>query len=209
MAPPRTSQRTGQPGWIMMTVIHDALRRDLDQLINATASRAAARVRWQAFRGHLQYHLVTEDALMWRPARARLAGDPRGQALLDAMQDEHHLIGPLQALTDDAFAMNADPDRLAGLLARLQTRLTSHLAHEEADALPLISQIMTPPEVRRITRAVRGGTTVRRAAATIPWALADAAPAVCHQVLSDLPAPARVLYRTAWRSRHARHTPPL
>jgi hypothetical protein len=121
------------------------------------------------------------------------------------MQDEHHLIGPLQAVTDDAFAMNADPDRLA----RLQTRLTSHLAHEEADALPLISQIMTPSEVRRIARAVRGGTTVPRAAATIPWALAGAAPDVCHQVLSDLPAPAHVLYRTAWLPCHARNTPPL
>jgi hypothetical protein len=209
MAPPRTSQRTGQPGWTMMTAIHDALRRDLDQLIHTTASRAAGRVRWGVFRGHLQYHLVTEDALMWRPARARLAGDPRGQALLDAMQDEHHLIGPLQAVTDDAFAMNADPDRLARLLTRLQTRLTSHLAHEETDALPLISQIMTPPEVRQITRAVRGGTTLPRAAATIPWALAGAAPDVCHQVLSDLPAPARVLYRTAWLPRHARNTPRL
>jgi hypothetical protein len=209
MAPPRTSQRTGQPGWTMMTAVHDALRRDLDQLIHTTASRAAGRVRWGVFRGHLQYHLATEDALIWRPARARLAGDLRGQALLDAMQDEHHLIGPLQAVTDDAFAMNADPDRLAGLLTRLQTRLTSHLAHEEADALPLISEIMTPPEVRQITRAVRGGTAVPRAAATIPWALAGAAPDVCQQVLSDLPAPARVLYRTAWLPRHARNTPPL
>ena len=192
-----------------MTAIHDALRRDLDQLIHTTASRAAARARWGVFRGHLQYHLVTEDALMWRPARARLAGDPRGQALLDAMQDEHQLIGPLQAVTDDAFAMNADPGRLAHLLTRLQTRLTSHLAHEEADALPLIRQIMTPPEVRQITRAVRGGTTAPRAAATIPWALAGAAPDVCHQVLSDLPAPARILHRTAWLPRHTRNTPPL
>jgi hypothetical protein len=192
-----------------MTAIHDALRRDLDQLIHTTASRPTAQARWGVFRGHLQYHLATEDALMWRPARARLAGDPHGQALLDAMQDEHQLIGPLQALTDDAFAMNADSGRLALLLTRLQTRLISHLAHEEADALPLISQVMTPPEVRQITRAVRGGTTAPRAAATIPWALADATPDVCHQVLSDLPAPARILHRTAWLPRHTRNTPLL
>ena len=209
MAPPRTSQRAAQPGWTMMTAIHDALRRDLDQLIHTTASRPTARVRWGVFRGHLQYHLATEDALMWRPARARLAGDPHGQALLDAMQDEHQLIGPLQALTDDAFAMNADSSRLALLLTRLQTRLISHLAHEEADALPLISQVMTPPEVRQITRAVRGGTTAPRAAATISWALADATPDICHQVLSDLPAPARILHRTAWLPRHTRNTPSL
>ncbi len=67
MAPPRISQRTGQPGWTMMTAIHDALRRDPDQLIHTTASPAAGQVRWGVFRGHLQYHLVTEDTLMWRP----------------------------------------------------------------------------------------------------------------------------------------------
>jgi hypothetical protein len=68
---------------------------------------------------------------------------------------------------------------------------------------------MTPPEVRQITRAVRGGTTAPRAAATIPWALADATPDICHQVLSDLPAPARILHRTAWLPRHTRNTPSL
>jgi hypothetical protein len=77
------------------------------------------------------------------------------------MEDEHRLIGPLQAVTDDAFTMDADPARLRQLL----TRLTRHLAHEEADALPLISQTMTQRELRRIASAVRGGTSARRAAA--------------------------------------------
>lgn len=42
MAPPCISRRTGQPGWTMMTAIHDALRRDLDQLIHTTASQRQA-----------------------------------------------------------------------------------------------------------------------------------------------------------------------
>ena len=209
MAPPRTSQRTGRPDWTLMNAIHDALRRDLDQLLNTTAGRAAARARWEVFRGHLHYHLATEDAVMWRPARARLAGDPQGQALLDAMQDEHKLIGPLLAVTDDAFTMDADPVWLRQVTSRLRTRLASHLAHEEAEALPLISQIMTPPELARIARAVRGRTSIRRATATVPWALAGASPEVCHQVLSELPAPARLLHKAAWLPRHSRHTPPL
>jgi hypothetical protein len=146
---------------------------------------------------------------MCRPAQAKLTGDPRGQALLEAMDDEQQLIGPLQAMADDAFAVGADPGRLRPLLARLQTKLTSHLAHEEADALPLLGQIMSPAELGAITRALRGGTGGGRAAHTIPWALAHATPAVRTQVLSQLPAPARLLYRAIWLPRHTRTTPPL
>jgi Hemerythrin HHE cation binding domain len=208
MASPDTIARTGRSDWTLMTAIHDALRRDLDQLIHTKASRAVARSRWGIFHDHLRFHLTAEDAVMWRPARARLAGDPDGLALLDAMQDEHQLIGPLRALTDDAFTMDADPWRLRKLMTRLQTRLTSHLAHKEADALSLISQIMTQDELRLIASVV-SGTGVRRAAVTIPWALADATPDVCRRVRSQLPAPARLLYQTVWLPRYTRSTPPL
>jgi hypothetical protein len=209
MASPDTIARTGRSDWTLMTAIHDALRRDLNQLIHTKASRAAARARWGIFHDHLHFHLATEDAVVWRPARARLAGDPHGLALLDAMEDEHRLIGPLQAVTYDAFTMDADPGRLRQLLTRLQTRLTSHLAHEEDDALPLISQTMTQRELRRVASAIRGGTSARRAAVTIPWALAGATPDACHRVRSQLTAPARLLYQTLWLPRYTRSTPPL
>jgi hemerythrin HHE cation binding domain-containing protein len=209
MASAHAIQRTGRSDWTLMTAIHDALRRDLDHLIHTTAGRAAARARWSVFRDQLDFHLAAEHAAMWPRARARLAGDPHGQALLDAMEDEHRLIGPLRAVTDDAFAMDTDPGRLRQLLARLRTRLTSHLAHEEADALPLISQIMSPGELGGIARAIRGGHSARRAAATVPWALAGASPDVRNQVLRQLPAPARLLHQTVWLPRHIRNTPPL
>ena len=207
MSLPPTVQRTGQADWTLMTAIHEALRRDLDQLLNATASHAPARARWSTFRRQLRFHLAAEHAAMWPRARAQLAGDPPGQALLDAMDDEQRLLGPLQVVIDDAFTMNADPRRLRQLLARLRTRLTSHLAHEEADALPLISQFLSPGELGRITRAIRGGRSVRRVATTVPWALAGASPDIREQVLSQLPAPARLLCQTVWLPRYARTSP--
>jgi Hemerythrin HHE cation binding domain len=206
MASSHTIERSGRADWTLMTAIHDALRRDLAELITTTASPAAARARWIVFRDQLRRHLAAEHAAMWRPGRAKLTGDPRGQALLEAMDDEQQLIGPLQAVADDAFAMAADPARLRPLLARLQTKLTSHLAHEEADALPLLGQIMSPAELGAIARALRGGG---RAVHTIPWALAHASPAVRTQVLSQLPVPTRLLYRTIWLPRHTRTTSPL
>lgn len=87
-------------------------------------------------------------------------------------------------------------------------RLTSHLAHEEAGALPLISQTMTPRELGRIATAIRGGTGAWRLGSTVPWALAGAAPDLCQQVRRQLPAPARLLCQTLWVPRYTRSTPP-
>jgi hypothetical protein len=199
----------GRADWALMTAVHDALRRDLDQLLHATASHASAWTRWDTLRGQLRFHLAAEHAAMWPRVKATLTGDPHSQALLDALDDERRLLGPLQAMIDDAFTMNADSGRLRQLLARLQTRLTSHLAHEEADALPLISQIMSPGELGQIAAAIRGGLSIRHAGTTVPWALTGASPGVREQVLSQLPAPARLLYRTVWLPRYARITPAL
>lgn len=209
MTPPNTMPLADKADWTLMTAIHEALRRDLDWLLHTTASHARAQARWSTFRSQLRFHLAAEHTAMWPQVRRRLAGDPHGQALLDAMDDEHQLLGPLQAMIDDAFAMPADPGRLHQLLARLRTRLASHLAHEEADALPLISQILCPAELGGIATAISGGHSIRRAGATVPWALADARPDVREHVLSQLPAAARLLYRTVWLPHYTRTTPPL
>ena len=209
MSPPHTMRLADRADWALMTAVHDALRRDLDQLLHGTASHASARTRWDTFRGQLRFHLAAEHAAMWPRVKAKLTGDPHGQALLDALDDERQLLGPLQAMIDDAFTMNADPGRLRQLLVRLRTRLASHLAHEEADALPLVSQILSPDELGRIAAAIRGGRSIRRAGTTVPWALTGASPGVREQVLSQLPAPARLLYRTVWLPRYARTTPAL
>src|SRR5262249_34234654 len=82
----------------------------------------------------------------------------------------HHLIGPLHAAADDAFAMAAGPGRLHPLLTRLRTKLTSHLAHEETDALPLLGQLLSDRELAQLRRALRGqiGPAPRRGAAARP-----------------------------------------
>jgi len=69
MAAPHTIERNGRAGWALMTAIHDALRRDLDELLHTTASRTAARARWTAFRDQLRLHLAAEGAALWPRAR--------------------------------------------------------------------------------------------------------------------------------------------
>jgi hypothetical protein len=209
MASSHTIQRDGRAGWTLMTAIHDALRRDLDQLLHSTAGHTLTRARWIMFADQLCFHLAVEAAAMWSPARAKLTGDPPGQALLDAMEDEQQLIGPLLAVIDDAITMNTDPVRLRQLLTRLRARLTSHLAHEEAHALPLIGQIMSRGELGAIAKAIGGRHRGGHAARTVPWALAGASSNIRTQALGHLPAPTRLIYRAIWLPRHTRNTAPL
>ena len=206
-----TEQQTASrlPEWALMYALHDAFRRDLDALLATRASPTAVRARWAVFRDQLQFHHIAEDQLMWPPTRAKLAGDPDGLALMDAMEDEHRLIDPLLAAVDGALRTDAGHAPLTAPLSRLRTTLASHLAHEEADALPLISQVMTKAGVAAIFQAFGKMGGLRRGAVMFPWALSEASPQTRAQVLSNLPPPARLLYRAVWLPRYRRNTPSL
>ena len=189
--------------------LHDAFRRDLDGLLATRASLEAVRARWAVFRDQLQFHHLAEDQAMWPPVRARLAGDPHGLALLDDMEAEHAQIDPLLAAVDDALALGVGHDRPATPLSRLRTTLASHLAHEETDALPLISKVMIQAGVAAIFRQFGTMGGLKQGGVMLPWALSEASPDTRAQVLSHLPPPARLLYRAVWLPRYRRRTPPL
>src|SRR5262249_13507106 len=82
---------------------------------------------------------------LWPPLRAAAAGRPDRVALVDALEAEHAVIEPLLAAIDAAAA---DPDygyqRFGDTIDELSAKLTAHLAHEEADGLPLIDASLTP-----------------------------------------------------------------
>jgi hypothetical protein len=92
-----TLRRDWREDWILMNALHDAFRRDLDQLMDTTADDAAIRSRWQIFRDQLHFHHTAEDTAMWPRVRAKLAGNPNGLALMDQMEAEHARIDPLLA----------------------------------------------------------------------------------------------------------------
>jgi Hemerythrin HHE cation binding domain len=204
-----TLPRNWREDWILMNALHDAFRRDLDQLLATTADDAAIWARWQVFRDQLHFHHTAEDTAMWPPVRAKLASDPAGLILMDEMQAEHSRIDPLLAAVDDALATRGGRDRLRALLTRLQDALAGHLAHEEADVLPLISKVMSRKELGQIGRAIARMGGLRQAAVMFPWALSGASPSVRERVLSQLPAPARLVYHAVWLPRHRRRAPAL
>jgi hypothetical protein len=205
-----TIPRGDQSGWLLTNAaIHQAFRRDLGQLLATTANRRAVRARWNTFCDQLRFHLGAEDAALWPPVQVKLAGEPADLALVEAMKDEHRLIEPVLTAIDEAFTMNTSTEHFRELLTRLHTTLSGHLAHEEARALPLASEIMPKGELARITRTITRMGGRRRAAVMMPWALADASADIRSPVLRQLPATWRVLYRVEWLPRYRRNTPVL
>jgi iron-sulfur cluster repair protein YtfE (RIC family) len=199
-----TEQVARLPEWAIMYAFHDAFRRDLDELLAEGAYSAAVRARWDNFSEQLHFHHVAEDEAMWPLVRAKLAANPEGLALIGAMEREHHLIDPMLVMVGDAMAVNSGWSQVTALLSRLREALEDHLAHEEADTLPLVSEITNPAELRGIFKALGRKGGIRRAAVMFPWALSGAGPDLRARVLGLLPPPVRLLYRAVWLPRYRR-----
>ena len=145
---------------------------------------------------------------MWPQVRAKLASHPHGQALLDALDDERQLLGPLQAMIDDAFTMDADPGGSASCWPGCGPGWPVTSPTRKPTRCRSSASSCSPGELGGIAAAIRGGHSIRRADHG-PVGPRRRRPDVREHVLSQLPAPARLLYRTVWLPRYARTTPAL
>jgi Hemerythrin HHE cation binding domain len=207
---------TGDADLTLMLAAHEALRRDLTGLARAAAAQATGAGRgdpdrrravqhgWAVFQRQLHTHHTAEDELVWPALRDRLAASDAARSVLDAMEAEHQQIDPLLAAVDRAMRQpGGDDGTLADTVDVLTMALHGHLAHEERDALPLIGTALTAAEWRGVGRSI-GVRNLRRAPEMFAWMLDGAEPAQAAAATSQLPPPARVLYRTVWQPRFAR-----
>jgi len=192
----------------MMYVTHDAFRRDLARLEEATAAgkagAAGVRAGWESFKAQLLLHHSVEDSHLWPAVRRAVPGRPRDLALLDEMEAEHARLDPLLAAFEQALA--ARPDHLARRARELSAALGEHLTHEEQDGLPLIQAVLTPADWRGFTGQMRRRQGVRGAAVYVPCILDGAPPAQQRQFLAALPGPARLINRLLWQARYRQRT---
>ncbi|MEV4622223.1 hemerythrin domain-containing protein [Asanoa sp. NPDC049573] len=188
-----------------MYAAHAALRRDLELIARTTARvdddprrilRNAA--GWAVFKKALHLHHAAEDEALWPQMRATAADRPDDLALLDAMEAEHDAIDPLLEEIDAALAdPETGPERLGGLTDALAAGLSGHLKHEEADALPLMQEIVTEQQWLHFGQ-VNGRLVGPDAAQILPWLLDGADEHVVATMLAPLPEPARQAYRNQW-----------
>jgi hypothetical protein len=205
----------GDADLTIMLAAHAAFRRDLTQLARAAAfadlpdpgRRASVQAGWELFKRQLHLHHTAEDAIVWPALRERLGRSDAAQSVLDAMEAEHQQIDPLLAAVDDAFdgaRQGHRTDAIAGAADALATSLTSHLAHEERDGLPLIGAALTSAEWRAVGFKIVRKNGLSAGGEMFAWLADGADPDQAAAVIGTLPPPARLVYRAIWRPRYVR-----
>ena len=110
---------------------------------------------------------------------------------------------PLLAALDAAAA---DPgyghQRFSDIINEPSAQLTAHLAHEEADGLPLIDASLTPAQWQHFAQ-VHGERNLPDAPRYMPWLLAEASPQTLDAVLGTFPPHLLAAYRQQWAPAYA------
>lgn len=189
----------------VMLAIHAALRRDLARVakIAAAAGDDPARMLrallgWELFKKFLVVHHQAEDDVLWPALREAVAAHPGQVALADALEQEHAVIEPLLAAIDTVpVTTGHGHERFADIVDELVSKLSAHLAHEEADGLALIDASLTPSQWQHFA-AVHGQRLTPDAALYMPWLLSDTPPASLEQVLAKFPPKFATAFRQRW-----------
>jgi hemerythrin-like domain-containing protein len=189
----------------VMHALHDAFRRDLALLTRAAAGMgedpdAEERIRlcWTILADQLHHHHTVEDTELWPLVRSSWGRSPDALAVLDAMEDEHELVDPALAAVADAVRDQRSP---AEALDRLNTVVSQHLDHEEADAMPLIQAVVSPRDWDSFGAKQARSLGLKGAAELFPWLLWSADDVRTERVLGVLPTPLRWAYRHRWQPR--------
>jgi hemerythrin-like domain-containing protein len=198
----------------MMSVVHDALRRDLARLQTAlSASPPPGAAQRRALAGHidwmmdfLHHHHHGEDTGLWPLLRQR---NPQAGPVLDRMEADHARIALAVELLRQAarrYATNgSEQDRasVADALSALAETLLPHLRGEEDDAMPLVSATLTDTEWRAWDQQhnVRG-KSLSRLAAEGHWLMDGLDPDRRDVLLHLVPAPARIIIVKGYARRY-------
>lgn len=188
------------PGWRIQLAIHRAVRRDASRLTVALARGCeipieAVRAYWAVTAAQLHHHHEFEDTVVW-PLLGERLGD-RVEALLARNADEHRLMASAMDEFDAALVTLTTTDTGAAreALGRMQEGIVTHLAHEEADVLPLIPEAFTLEDI-----AFFQAEDAKKNAANVflPWMLDDAPEADLAFFTGPMPAAVRAQLESSW-----------
>ena len=163
------------PGWTIQLAVHRAVRRDATRLAGAfsqgrVAFPAAISAYWAETATQLHHHHELEDTVLW-PLMGERLGARVGSPL--ACNAQEHVV--MAAAMDDfdaaVGAISTDTAAAREALRRLAEAVETHLAHEEAEVLPLIPEAFTADDLAFFK--VESAKT-NPASAFLPWVLDDA-----------------------------------
>ena len=197
----------------LMRILHNAFRRDAARLATVAQrygttdaeTHDALLVGWHGFSRSLHHHHTIEDRHIWPSLRAKLAHRPDDLAVLDDMESEHLLIDPALEAVEHAFDdRDADRDEVAARIDDLLGLLAHHLGHEEKAAFPLMRGWLTSQQWAAMNKASMKELSLNEIAELGPFILDGAPPDDVRRVLSEFPAPLRLVHRWWWQPRYRR-----
>ena len=183
----------------MNTVIHTALRRDLERLAAVTGRPSAPEQRVAVCRhvtwmlDYLHHHHVSEDEGVWPRV---LAKRPEAAELVQQMAGEHILLAEAaDVVRSSAAACAADPtdtawQELHDAVVAMQDATLPHLEHEEREAMPLVVDVLDDEDWKWLDRNYfRKGMSFGDSAVGLMWMLDDLPPEYAAVVRSEIPSP--------------------
>nr|BEK62866.1 hypothetical protein KPHV_00930 [Kitasatospora purpeofusca] len=190
-----------------MVVLHRVFRREIPLLADLIeAATPGDRRRTAVLADHLDLvlgalgeHHEGEDVLLWPKLRERAAP---GDAVVARMADQHEAIArALATVTELAhrWRTGADGDtarNLAEVLRTLDRHAADHMDDEEEHLLPLMADHITPREWTEVGERGRRSVPKAKLLVFLGAILEDATAQERRLFLSQMPAPARVLWRT-------------
>jgi hypothetical protein len=214
-----------------MRIVHSALRRDLERTWIVLSDPALLTDRRRrAIGDHLVWlmhalhrHHTGEDEQVWPEVRRR---ESSAGPLLDEMDADHRRIAePIKEIEEIGPSFSAGtvsaPEMLAAL-ARLEEALLPHLAREEREMMPVVAQVLSGTEWKRLGHsAFIKGKPFLDLAVEGHWVIDNALQADRKRMVTELPAVPRFIllhflggpyarrFKALWDGTPAAAVPPL
>jgi hypothetical protein len=183
----------------MNTIIHIALRRDLDRSAAVLAAPMSDEQRDSLCRHMswmldlLHHHHVNEDEGVW----PRVLGKrPDLQGMVDEMEAEHEALAAaaegLRAAAAQYAADSSDDKRqaLAVAVTHMQETTLPHLDHEEREAMPLVVETLDDADWAYLDKNYfRKGRSFRDDGMSGMWMLDDLDPELAAVLRTEIPSP--------------------
>ncbi|MBV9952916.1 MAG: hemerythrin domain-containing protein, partial [Acidimicrobiia bacterium] len=197
-----------------MYVIHRVFRRELPALAEAVRGvRTTAHVRIVA--GHLELvlaglhmHHSGEDAIVWPLLTERCPGEVD---VVRCLESQHEGIALAAEAVDARLAgwattpIPAYRDELADAIDELTAVLTTHLALEEEEGLPLMRRSLTADEWAQVGTHGRTSMSSKQLPLLFGMLLEGATPEEAAKLSAELPPPVRLYLQTLGARRYRRY----
>jgi hemerythrin-like domain-containing protein len=160
---------------------------------------------WEFYARGLRHHHGGEDDVIFPLTASR---QPDFNDIEAAMRREHDEIDVRLADADAAFAAlkasgsTIDAERAGAAMGALNETLAAHLAHEEADAMPVVIGVIGDEEMTKIEKGFL--KSIRKRDLGLSLAALDATAKAHPELhLPPVPKPALALLSLVWRRQYA------